>query len=256
MSKYRLSTLAPFLLLNALPLSALAWGGEADEPPLLLYYYERPPFHYAGDKGQVIGLVAEAAEETLRRAKLRFLWVSLPANRILSTLHSEKEIACSPGWYSTPERRADFQYSKALLPDKPLVALVRADFAVPDRVTAKAFFDMPHVRLLVKQNFSQGAYLNTLIAHIPPARIQHVILDLPQMIRMLRADRADVVFSTEAEASFLVREAGLPMSDFKIVRFPDILATEYRYMLCGRGVSAETMARIDAAISLQKPVVR
>ncbi len=253
MSKYRLSTLALLLLLNALPLSAFAWRGEAGEQPLLLYYYERPPFHYAGENGQVIGLVAKAAEETLKRAKLRFLWIPLPANRILSTLRGEKERACSPGWYSTPERRVDFQYSKALLLDKPVIALVRADFSVPEGMTAKAFFELPNLRLLTKQNFSQGSYLNALIARMPPARIQHVILDLPQMIRMLRADRADVVFSTEAEASLLVREAGLPMSDFKIVRFPDVPASEYRYMLCGRGVSAETLARIDGAISLQKP---
>jgi len=253
MLRHRLPSLLLILLSTWLPVPGAARGAGAEEPPLVLYYYERPPFHFANEQGQVVGSFVQAAEETLKRAKLSFTWVRLPASRILSTLRSEKRPACSPGWYSTPERRFDFKYSKAMMLDKPLIALVRADFPVPDAVEARTFFfENPRMRLLLRQNFSQGAYLNALIARIPKSRLQSVTIELPQMIRMLQANRTDLIFSTEEETGFFVRDAGFLMSDFRVVRFPDVPATEYRYMLCGQGVPAETLRRIDRAIRLVK----
>ncbi len=240
-------------LLALLLWSALAYG-EGKEPQVRLYYYERPPFHFTDAKGQVRGSIAENAEDTLRRAQIPFEWIAMPANRILQTLRNEKGPACSPGWYSTPARRAEFVLSKAMIRDKPLIALVREDFEVPTGITAKAFFDMPQVRLLMKQNFSQGAYMDILIARMPEERVQRVGLEVPQMVRMLKANRADAVITTEAEAGLFVGDAGLSMHEFKMVRFPDVPAEEYRYMLCGRGIGAAAIGRIDKAIEATGPV--
>ncbi|HEY4083738.1 MAG TPA: transporter substrate-binding domain-containing protein [Burkholderiaceae bacterium] len=239
-------------LLSALPASCFASDSE-DESALRLYYYERPPFHYTNGQGQVVGTIVRATEETLRRAGLQFQWVSAPANRVLVALHNEKEPACSPGWYSTPERRTDFLFSKATMLDKPLIALVRADFLMPAGITAKVFFAMPNMRLLVKQNFSQGAYMNGLIDRMPPTHVERVALEVPRMVRMLRADRADAIITTEAEAALFVHAAGLSMNEFKIVRFPDVPANEYRYLLCDHHVGTATVERINEAINLQGP---
>ena len=230
-----------------------SWDGLADGRGLRLYYYERPPFHFTDEHGQAVGTVVSATEETLRRAGLTFAWVPAPTNRILAALRNEKEPACSPAWYSTPERRADFWFSKATSLDKPLIALVRGDFLLPPGVTAKTFFAMPQVRLLVKQNFSQGAYMNALIARMPPTRLERVSLEVPRMVRMLAANRADAIITTEAEAGLFVHAAGLSMSDFKTVHFPDVPAEEYRYMLCDRFVDAATQARINKAIGTPSP---
>ncbi|MBV8501336.1 MAG: transporter substrate-binding domain-containing protein [Paucibacter sp.] len=243
------ATLVAPLLMPGLGGCASASG----EPVLRLYYYERPPFHYTDEHGHVQGEIADNAEATLRRAGLRFEWLPMPANRILQTLRSEKGPACSPGWYGTPQRRADFLMSQAMIRDKPLIALVRSDFPVPAGTTARAFFAKPQLRLLLKQNFSQGSYMDGLIAHMPGEQIQRVALEVPQMVRMLKADRADVIITTEAEAGIFVGSAGLSMRDFKIVRFPDVPAQEFRYLLCSHDVSRQDMARIDKAIESPGP---
>jgi uncharacterized protein (TIGR02285 family) len=239
--------------LVALLWPGLAWGGGPAEPVLQLYYYDRPPFHYTDEQGQVVGTVVDATEEALRRARIQFHWVRMPVNRILTLMRKESRPACSPGWYSTPERRADFLFSKATVLDKPLIVMVRENFPVAEGITAKDFFERTTVRLLVRQNFSQGAYMGALIARIPPQRVERVNLEVPRMLRMLQAGRGDAVLMTEAEAALFVREAGLQMSDFRVVRFPDIPAEEYRYILCDRVVGAGVMARIDSAIQLKKP---
>ena len=215
---------------------------------LRLYYYERPPFHYTDSQGHVLGSIAVNAAAVLSRAGLNFEWVPMPANRILQTIRSETGRTCSAGWYSTPQRRADFRLSLPMIRDKPLIALVRANFPVKPGTTARSFFELPTVRLLVKQNFSQGAYMDALIAHMPVERVQRVALEVPQMVRMLKADRADVIITTEAEASIFVGSAGLLMRDFKIVRFPDVPAEEFRYLICSRGIDTPTMTRINKAI--------
>ncbi|MDN3922952.1 substrate-binding periplasmic protein [Roseateles violae] len=247
-------TLALLLAAALRPEGALAaGGGHPDEAPLKLYFYERPPFHYSDAQGRVIGSTAASTEELLRRAELRVQWVPLPANRILNSLRSEQAPACSPGWYATPERRAEFWFSQPTMRDKPLIALLRADFDVPAGITAKAFFEQAQLRLLVKQNFSQGAYMNALIARMPESRVQRVALEVPGMVQMLKAKRADAIITTEAEAELFVQAAGLSMRDFRIVRFPDVPADEYRYIVCSRQVDAQLLARIDKAIAASKP---
>ncbi len=245
--------MSAMLLGLLLPMADTAWCAGAEEPALSLYYYERPPFHYTDDQGQVAGSIAATTESLFRRAGLSLRWVRMPANRILNTLRGEQAAACSPGWYATPERRLDFRFSLPMLRDKPLIALVREDYPVPANTTAKSFFESPRLRLLAKQNFSQGAYMDALIARMPPARVQRVAMEVPDMIRMLRADRADAVITTEVEAALFVHAAGLSMGDFQIARFPDVPEVEYRYLLCSQAVSSATMARIDKAIGPAKP---
>ena len=240
------TALAPLLALRAGP--AFGEPADAGEPPLRLYYYERPPFHYTDDQGRVTGLFADTTEQILHRAGLRFEWVRMPANRILLSLRKEPEVACSPAWYATPQRQADFWFSKPILRDKPLIALLRADFPLEPGTTARDFFQSPKVRLLLKQNFSQGAYMNALIARMPPAQVQQVSLEVPAMVQMLKRNRADAIITTAEEAGIFVRQAGYPMSEFLVVQFPDVPAEEYRYILCKRSMSAQVRQRIDEAI--------
>jgi len=232
---------------------ATASAAAPAEAPLQLYYYERPPFHSSDAGGHVVGRFVAPTEQILRRAGLRFEWVPMPANRVLATLRSAATPACSPGWYATPERQAEFWLSRPMLHDRPLIALLRADFPVPPGVTAKAFFQLPSLRLLVKQNFSQGAYMNALIERMPAPQVQQVTLEVPGMVQMLKADRADVIITTEAEAALFVSEAGFSMSEFQVLHFPDTPDDEYRYLICSPTIAAPIRARIDRAIRLLGP---
>lgn len=242
--------LAAMVALLALARAAGADSNAAADAPMTLYFYERPPFHYTGANGRPAGQFVETTERLLRRAGLRFEWVRMPANRILGTLRDGPAQACSPGWYNTPERRANFWLSKPLLRDKPLIALLRADFRVPPLVSAKVFLQMPGVRLLLKQNFSQGAYMDTLIARMPVDQVQRVTAEVPVMVGMLKVGRADTIITTESEAELFIRQAGLAIDEFQIVHFPDVPATEYRYLLCNRFIEPGIRTRIDGAIAM------
>jgi len=251
--KFKLSAAVLALTCTALAAAApAAAAAAAEDAPLQLYYYERPPFHYTDESGHATGQFVERTALILHRAGLRFEWVRMPANRILATLRSVATPACSPGWYSTPERRADFWLSKAMLHDKPLIALLRADFAVPPGVTATAFFQMPSMRLLLKQNFSQGSYMNALIERMPDSQVQRVAAEVPAMVQMLKANRADAIITTEVEAALFVREAGFSMSEFQMVHFPDTPDNEYRYIVCSQSIPTRIRTRIDDAIVSQR----
>ncbi|MDR7306078.1 hypothetical protein [Rhodoferax saidenbachensis] len=61
-----------------------------------------------------------------------------------------------------PQRQEYAQFSEPIYRDKPLVGLGNADLPVKQDITAKELFARPQTRLLVKQNFSQGACMNKL----------------------------------------------------------------------------------------------
>jgi polar amino acid transport system substrate-binding protein len=123
---------------------------------ITLHYYERPPFHYTDDKGQPEGLILKKTIEIFDKAGISYSWEQTPANRILALIKSHSGNDCSPGWYKNEERESYAIFSDAIYHDKPLIGLTRIDFKVRDGITAKELFSMSNVRLLLKQNFSQG----------------------------------------------------------------------------------------------------
>ncbi|WP_199155855.1 hypothetical protein, partial [Chromobacterium sp. ASV23] len=94
-------------------------------------------------------------------------WVLVPANRVLENIKRNNEEICTPGWYKTPEREEYARFSLPIYKDKPLVGLARSDFNFKPGISAKELLSSPGIKLLVKQNFSQGAYMDALIAKMP-----------------------------------------------------------------------------------------
>ena len=235
--------------LLGLLLPALAWACSAwAETPITLLYFERKPFHYTTGAGLVGGLVAQPTEEVFRKAGLPFVWKRVPVNRVLERLkHGEGRFA-APGWYKTPEREAFATFTAPIYVDQPLVGLARAGLAVPKGIKARDLFARPETRLLVRESFSQGAYMDGLIARMPRAQVQTVAVEVPLMVQMVKANRADLLITTQEEVEVHVAQAGASMQDFEVLHFPDVPAVEQRYILLGRQVPAEVVRRLDEAI--------
>jgi uncharacterized protein (TIGR02285 family) len=155
---------------------------------------------------------------------------------------------CTPGWYKKPDREAYAQFSLPIYQDLPLQGLSRANFSVPDGITAKELFLRPDLRLLLKQNFSKGAYMDSLIEHIPAQQVQKVAAEVPTLVKMIQADRADLIITTEEETDYFISQSGYQKQDFRIIKFPDVPATEKRYILCSQRVPTEIMNRLNQSI--------
>jgi polar amino acid transport system substrate-binding protein len=242
-SAVQLPHLAGFLSLWA------AWGiAFAAENVITLHYYERPPFHSRDANGQITGLVADPTIKILKMADVAFTWQLTPANRILSMLKNNVGMDCSPGWYKNPDRASYAQFSLPIYKDKPLVGLSRANFAVQEGITAKELLSRPGTRLLAKQNFSQGAYMDELIAKMPTAQVQRVAAEVATMVKMVQIDRADLILTTQEETATFIHQSGLDVKDFRVLKFPDVPAVENRYLLCSKTVPPHVITRMNKAI--------
>jgi polar amino acid transport system substrate-binding protein len=213
-----------------------------------MQYYERKPFHHTLENGTVVGLTAIPSELAFKKIGITIKWELVPVNRILDNLKRSDEPLCSPGWYKKPEREAYAQFSAPIYRDKPLVGLARADFSVKNGITAKELFANPSTKLLVKQNFSQGAYMDALIATMQPGQVTAVAAEIPNLVKMVNAKRADLIITTQEEVALYVDQAELAMRDFRVLVFPDVPAVEMRYILCSKQVPAETMQKLNEAI--------
>ena len=249
MKKNKLSSLALYFL----PLWLIATNTCAEPASTItLHYYERPPFHYTDEQGIPRGLIVERTANIFNKAKIDYSWRVTPANRILAVLRSDTGQDCAPGWYKLAERETYAQFSEPIYSDKPLIGLSRADLKVAENITAQALFLLPNVRLLLKENFSQGAYMDKLLADVPKVRIQRVTAEVPTMVKMLKANRADLIITTEEESRIFILKAGYTEKDVRILKFPDVPAVERRYILCSKNVSPSTMKRLNEAI-LESP---
>ena len=217
-------------------------------PKITLHYYERPPFHYRADDGSISGIIAASTESIFKRAGITFHWELTPVNRILAYLKTNAGFDCSPGWYKNTERETYAQFSLPVYQDMPLQGLSRANFLAPEGITAKELFLRPDVRLLLKQNFSQGSYMDLLIQHIPEQQVQRIAAEVPILVKMVHADRADLIITTAEETDYFINQSGYKKQDFIILKFPDVPGTEKRYILCSQRVPIEIMNRLNQSI--------
>jgi polar amino acid transport system substrate-binding protein len=230
--------------------SALTCGAAWAESitPITMHYYERKPFHYTADNFQVEGLVVTPTIQAFKKIGTPIVWKLTPASRILATMKANIGADCSAGWYKTAERESYARFTLPIYNDKPLIAIARADFAAPEGISAKELFAQPQIKLVLKQGFVHGAYLDKIIAQMPPQNIIKVSDEVSSMVRMIKSGIADLMTATQEEAEMYVSQAGYGMKDFRVFHFPDVPAVEKRYILCSKQVPEEVINKLNAAI--------
>ena len=236
-------------LLAAAAACAVSTAVHAAEP-VTLYYNERPPYLVTGSQaGKVTGLTADPAAKAVERAGFVPQWSPMPSTRQLVTMREGNAPACAVGWFRNPEREIAFKFTKPIYRDKPTVVLARSDFEARSGKLADVF-QQPGLRVLVKDKYSYGPWIDALLARARPQTISTTEENI-QMVRMIAGKRADVMFSSQEEAQYLLTQSTVSTSAVKVLRFDDVPQGEKRYLMCSRSVPDEIIERLDKAITFE-----
>ena len=241
---FLIKTVVAFL--GLLPLYNLAVAQALE--PLRLMYYERKPFNYMDNGGSVVGLTADPAAKIFAAAGIPIAWQVRSANAILDALQRNTAPICSPGWYYSAERASYAQFTQPIYRDKPQVGLANVHFKYQKGTNAKDLFGRSDVRLMVKQNFVYGTYLDTIIAKMPAKQLISEAAEVSDIVRLIHLGRADLIILTQEEVELYVTNAQLKMTDFNVLKFTDIPEVEMRYILCSKKVPSATIDALNAAI--------
>lgn len=235
----------------AASLGLLALVQASAQGQITLYYNERPPYLVTQAGGVVIGLTAQPTANAFKKAGIPFVWRKMPATRQLLSLQGNSAEDCAVGWYKTAEREKFAKYTKPIYQDKPTVALARNEVAVREGERLNTLLSKPKLRVLLKDNYSYGAYIDALLARLPQPVLATVV-ENTTMVRMLRMGRADLMFMAEEEVSEFSAYLGRGPDELKLLRFPDIPRSEKRYILCSKKVPDEIISRLNQEIAFER----
>ena len=217
--------------------------------PIQLYYYERAPYAVADKQGDVSGLIATPAEKAFKQASIPFRWKKMPFKRQLATIKHNKKKACGIGWFKNPEREAFARFTDSIYQDKPAVIISKkGNDALKKHGNLKVLFEDKQVKLLVKDGFSYGVYVDELIKKYDPKIVSVVTSTNVQMLQMILSGRADYFFISKEEAEHIIVSAGYEMSQFQLQHFDDMPAGNHRYIACSQQVSPETVDLLNRAL--------
>lgn len=217
------------------------------EEPVILLYNDRPPYMVSQPDSSAVGLTATPAANAFKAAGIPFTWTKMPTNRQLALVKDIPGMYCAIGWFRKPEREEFARFTKAIYQDKPTVALTNAQFHVRDGNALANVLAMKGVRVLVKDQFSYGTYIDGLLANVRPTIISTTAENV-QMVQMIQANRADLMFVAEEEANYFIAQAGFGMHDIRVLRFADMPKGERRHIMCSRNVPEDVIARLNKAI--------
>lgn len=212
-----------------------------------VYYNERPPYLISEHDGSVSGLTGTPATAAFRAAGISTVWIRLPSNRQMKALQENRSAACAVGWFKNAERERFAKFSKPIYQDRPTVGLANADNTVPERMLLSTLLADKKLRILVKDGYSYGPYIDPLLRSAKSGQVSTTMENI-EMTRMIALHRADMMFAAEEEASALLQQAGLNPLDFRVLRFADVPKGERRYILCSQSLPDQLMQRLNAAI--------
>ena len=216
--------------------------------PIQLYYFERIPYAAENDQGEVTGLSATPAAEAFKKAGIPFQWKKMPFKRQLVTIKHNKKRACGIGWFKNPEREAFARYTDAIYQDKPAITISRkGNVALKQHSILQNLLKDKNVKLLVKDGFSYGAYIDGLIEKYDPKMVVATSTNV-QMLQMILAGRADYFFTSEEEAEHMIKSAGYSVSQFQLQHYSDMPPGNRRYITCSQQVSPETIDLLNRAL--------
>ncbi|MEN9868743.1 MAG: hypothetical protein RL748_4333 [Pseudomonadota bacterium] len=234
-----------------LPLLLLLWSSvpaALAQEPITLYYHNRPPYLVADASGTVSGLSATPAERAFKQAKIPFVWASAPTNRQLFTIKQNKTLACSAGWFKTPERETFAKYTKPIYRDLPAVLIANPAFQLATKATLAQVLTSKGTRVLHKENFSYGPVVDDLLKQGQVQLVQTTD-ENAAMLKMVRMNMADFMFAAKEEAQYLMEEQGGDSKQFKLIHLPDMPPGEYRYIMCSKLVPDEVIAKLNAKLN-------
>ena len=214
---------------------------------ITLHYHERPPYYYA-IFDEVRGLCADNAAKVFIEAGLPFRWRLTPARRQLEVIKADLGRDCAVGWFKTPEREKFGKYTESIYQDSPFQALTRSDNAwLKSGGLVEDALANPHLTLLRKDTYSYGEQLDRLLVELKPRQVLTTAENL-SMLQMIHSRRADYFFICPEEADALLFSSGMPMDDFKLVGFSNMMQGAKRYIICSEQVEDGIIEKLNRAI--------
>jgi uncharacterized protein (TIGR02285 family) len=219
------------------------------ENPIQLYYYDRAPYAITDVQGEVSGLCATPAANAFKQAGIPFQWKKMPFKRQLVTIKYNKKKACGIGWFKNPEREAFARFTDAIYQDKPAITISKkGNRALKRHQDLKTLLKDKQVKLLVKDGFSYGTYIDGLIKSYDPEVVVVATSTNIQMLQMILAGRADYYFTSEEEAEHIIVNVGYEVSQFQLQHYSDMPAGNRRYITCSQQVSPEMIDLLNLAL--------
>lgn len=224
-----------------------SWPAYAEKAQIALMFYDRPPYMIAAADGSASGLSATPSEQAFKKAGISYNWNKLSSIRILEILRDNTIEACGVGWFKTEERLRFAKFTKAIYRDRPQLAITPKKFVLPSDITLAKLFKNKDTRILVKDGFSYGAAIDSMLKN-GKVKVISTSEEVVHMVQMIKGNRADLSFLPEDEVNFLLEQAGFRADDFNLVRFPDAPLGEKRYIMCSKKVSDSVIQKLNAEI--------
>lgn len=219
------------------------------QTPIQVYYAERIPYAISDQKGGIEGLTASPVARAFQTANIPFEWKKMPFKRQLITIKANKKKACGIGWFKNPERKEFARFSDAIYQDRPTIIIARkGNIAFDGHHTIKDLFKDNSIKLLVKDGFSYGKYLDELIEKEQPSKILVVGSSNLEMLQIILSGRADYFFAAEEEAEQMITSAGLSTSQFDLLSLNDMPAGNARYLACSKQVPTKIIEQFNQAL--------
>ncbi len=163
-------------------------------------------------------------------------------------IQANKGFDCSIGWFKTKQRESFAQFTHSIYRDGPWVLLTH-NKSQPNSSSIEELLENKNLRLLVREQFSYGPYLDNLIEKKKPMILQTNV-ETRQMFQIIQSHRADITLLPQEEAETLIKNnsAGL-----RIISLKDLPKGEYRHIMCSKKVPPQIIAKLNSAIlELQK----
>ena len=240
----------PFCRASAISASCLSasLAGAADGP-ITVTYSERPPYMMAQPDGAPpAGLTATPAVQAFKAAGIPAVWKNLPTNRQLMMVKDAGQQVCAIGWFWMEERDSYARFTKPIYRDKEWVVLANAGLAARAHPTLEAVLRDSETRILVKDNFTYGVELEQLMRKWGTTRAVSTALT-SKMVQSISKGVVDMMFTSEEEARhILANHPAGQTANLRLLRFKDMPKGPERYIMCGKGVPDEVIARLNKAI--------
>jgi uncharacterized protein (TIGR02285 family) len=218
------------------------------DPPLIVEYYERPPYAWTGGDGTAQGMAIDRLRTALKGSGVRFRFVLVPATRQLHDVTRTDTPLCAVARYKTPERERQAKFSRMLVQERPYVAFSRQDSAIGAQATIDDLLRDTKHRVVVKIQKSYGATIDAALAsaHAPLIAINGNAVNAA---RMVTSGRADVALLTMDEVEFVVKALGLPDSSYSISRITELDQGEMNYLMCTKATQDGVLNTINAMLA-------
>lgn len=242
----------PTLMLSIL-LTSIVYQTAYAQTPIQIFYDERIPYALTDESGNVHGLTATPVAEAFQTANIQIEWKRMPFKRQLATIKANKKKACGIGWFKNPEREVFARFSDPLYQDRPTIIVTKKGNNIFERHSkiAKLLQD-DSVKLLVKDGFSYGKYLDELIEQEQPTKLVVVGSSNLEMLKLILSERADYFFTAEEEAEEMINSTGFGKAQFELHRPIDMPAGNKRYLACSKQVTPVIIDQINQALGSSK----